>query len=51
LSAAPGPEARAYFDAVPRAWGLDGAAPYPAPRVDLAAGRARALAALAAGKP
>lgn len=45
LSEAPGAEARAYFDAVPRAWGLDPRAPYPAPLVDLAAGRRRALAA------
>lgn len=48
LSRAPGPEALAFFDAVPRSWGLDPAAPYPAARVDLAEGRARALAALAA---
>ncbi len=44
----PGPEARSYFDAVPRAWGLDPAHPYPRPIVDLATGRARALAAYAA---
>lgn len=47
LSARPGPEALAYFDAVPRAWGLDPRAPYPAPVVGLAEGRARALAAYA----
>ena len=35
----------AFFDAVPRAWGLSASAPYPPPLVDLAAGRARALAA------
>jgi deoxyribodipyrimidine photo-lyase len=48
LSPAPGVEAQAFFDAVPRAWGLDPKAPYPAPLVDLADGRARALAAYAA---
>jgi deoxyribodipyrimidine photo-lyase len=45
MSRAPGAEALAYFDAVPHAWGLDPEAPYPAPVVDLAEGRARALAA------
>ena len=45
LSRAPGAEARAYFDAVPRSWGLRAEAPYPRPVVDLAEGRARALAA------
>ena len=44
---APAPEALAYFDAVPRSWGLDPARGYPAPLVDLARGRARALAAYA----
>lgn len=44
----PGPLARAYFEAVPRSWGLGPGAAYPAPMVDLAAGRARALAAYAA---
>ena len=48
LSRNPGPEARAFFDAVPRAWGLDPAQRYPAPVVDLAEGRARALAAYGA---
>jgi len=48
LSRDPGPEARAYFDAVPRSWGLDPAAPYPAPAITLEAGRARALAAYGA---
>lgn len=37
--------ARAFFDAVPRSWALDPTAPYPAPAVTLAEGRARALAA------
>ena len=46
--AAPGPEALAFFDAVPRHWGLERTRPYPAPIVDLAQGRARALAAYAA---
>ena len=44
----PGPEALSYFDAVPRSWQLDPNKPYPRPIVDLAAGRARALAAYAA---
>ena len=50
LSAEPGPEATGYFEAVPRSWGLDPRAPYPAPVVDLAEGRARALAAYGARK-
>ncbi|GAB4260765.1 MAG: DNA photolyase PhrA [Pararhodobacter sp.] len=45
LSSAPGPEALAYFDAVPRSWALSPDQPYPAPLVDLAFGRQRALAA------
>jgi deoxyribodipyrimidine photo-lyase len=48
LSRDPGPEALAFFDAVPRAWGLDPARPYPRPIVGLAEGRARALAAYGA---
>lgn len=44
----PGPEALAYFDAIPRSWRLSPAMTYPAPVVELAAGRARALAAYAA---
>jgi deoxyribodipyrimidine photo-lyase len=43
----PGAEALSYFDAVPKAWRLDPGARYPLPVVDLAAGRARALAAYA----
>lgn len=35
--------ALSYFDAVPKRWGLDPAATYPAPMVDLKAGRERAL--------
>jgi deoxyribodipyrimidine photo-lyase len=48
--AAPSAEALSYFDAVPRSWGLDPGQAYPAPVVDLAEGRARALAAYAARK-
>ena len=50
LSRTPAPEALAYFEAVPRAWGLDPSRRYPLPLVDLAEGRARALAALQQGK-
>lgn len=49
-SASPHPDARAYFDAVPRAWDLAPDAPYPEPIVGLANGRARALAAFEARK-
>lgn len=48
LSRSPGPEALAWFDAVPRSWGLSPGSPYPAPVIDLAEGRARALAAYGA---
>lgn len=48
LNNAPGPEALAYFDAIPRAWALSPGMAYPAPVVGLAEGRARALAAYAA---
>ncbi|MGY6536248.1 MAG: cryptochrome/photolyase family protein [Pararhodobacter sp.] len=41
----PGRAAQDFFRAVPRAWGLDPDAPYPAPIIDLAKGRARALKA------
>ncbi|MDX1743048.1 MAG: FAD-binding domain-containing protein, partial [Ruegeria sp.] len=41
----PSETALAYFKAVPRSWGLDPNASYPKPVVELAAGRARALAA------
>ena len=44
----PGPDALAFFDAVPRAWRLDPTAPYPKPLIGLADGRAAALAAYAA---
>lgn len=48
MNKAPGPEALAYFDAIPRAWALSPAMAYPAPVVGLAEGRARALEAYAA---
>ena len=47
LSPRPGAEALAYFSAVPKSWRLDPAARYPMPIIDLAEGRARALAAYA----
>ncbi|NUB45156.1 deoxyribodipyrimidine photo-lyase [Fertoebacter nigrum] len=48
LSRAPGPDALAYFDAVPESWQLNPKAAYPAPLIGLAAGRDRALAAYSA---
>ena len=48
LSRNPGPEALAFFDAVPRSWALDPRAPYPEPAWPLSEGRARALAAYGA---
>ena len=45
LSRHPGAQALSYFDAVPKAWDLDPQRPYPMPMIDLAQGRARALAA------
>ncbi len=50
LSRNPGPEALSYFEAVPKSWELKPGAAYPLPLVDLAEGRARALAAYAQGK-
>jgi deoxyribodipyrimidine photo-lyase len=44
------PDAAAYFEAVPRSWGLHPDDPYPEPVVDLAAGRRRALAAYEASR-
>ena len=44
----PDPRALAYFDAVPRRWGLDPGAPYPDPVVTADAGRQRALDAYGA---
>lgn len=46
-SRTPPAEALAFFEAVPRAWNLDPARPYPQRIVDLAQGRERALAAYA----
>ncbi len=40
-----GAEARAFFQAVPRSWGLVAGQPYPEPVIGLADGRTRALAA------
>lgn len=48
LSPEPSSRALAFFQACPRSWGLSPDAPYPAPVVDLAQGRARALEAYAA---
>lgn len=45
LAQAPGPDALAFFEAVPRSWGLRPDQSYPTPVVDLAQGRATALAA------
>jgi deoxyribodipyrimidine photo-lyase len=42
-AANPSDTALSYFDAVPRSWGLSPDAAYPAPVVDLQAGRQRAL--------
>ena len=50
LSRNPGADALSFFDAAPLSWQLDPARRYPLPMIDLAAGRERALAALAAGK-
>lgn len=46
----PPAEALSYFAAAPRAWGLDPSAPYPRRRIEPAAGRQRALDALAQWK-
>jgi deoxyribodipyrimidine photo-lyase len=45
LSREPGPEALAFFEAVPRSWRLDPTASYPKPIIALSEGRDRALAA------
>ncbi len=50
LSSAPGPDALAYFDAIPKSWNLMPDAPYPDPMIDLKAGREAALAAYSAHK-
>ena len=44
----PPASALAYFDAVPRSWGLSAQQRYPKPVIELATGRARALAAYGA---
>lgn len=44
LAPLPGPEALAFFEACPRAWGLSPEDRYPEPLVGLAEGRKRALA-------
>ena len=46
----PHADALSYFEAVPKSWGLSVDDPYPAPVVDLAVGRQRALDAYAARK-
>ena len=46
----PAAQALSFFDACPKSWGLDASARYPAPIVELAEGRARALAAYSAQK-
>ncbi len=48
ISPQPGPDALAYFQAVPRAWQLDARAAYPKPLIALAVGRDRALTAYGA---
>ncbi|MEO0680336.1 MAG: deoxyribodipyrimidine photo-lyase [Pseudomonadota bacterium] len=48
LSSEPGADAMAFYEAIPRSWGLSPSDAYPAPRVDLKAGRQRALDAYAA---
>lgn len=48
MSKDPGKDARAFFEAVPRSWGLAPGQAYPKPVVDLAEGRALALAAYGA---
>jgi deoxyribodipyrimidine photo-lyase len=48
--ARPPAEALSYFEAAPKAWGLDPSAPYPRRRIEPAAGRQRALDALARWK-
>ncbi|AZL60390.1 deoxyribodipyrimidine photo-lyase [Tabrizicola piscis] len=50
MSRNPGSEALAFFEAVPRSWGLEPTQAYPAPVIELADGRARALAAYGSRK-
>jgi deoxyribodipyrimidine photo-lyase len=47
LTRHPGAQALSYFDAVPKSWDLDPSRPYPVPMIDLAQGRAQALASYA----
>lgn len=47
MTRTPGPDALAFYQAIPRSWGLDPKYPYPKPVIDLAEGRLRALAAYA----
>ena len=47
LSSAPGHDARSFYAAAPKSWGLDPKAAYPAPIIALSDGRDRALAAYA----
>lgn len=49
-SAAPGSDALAFFDAVPRSWQMRPDQPYPNPVISLAEGRGRALAAFSQRK-
>jgi deoxyribodipyrimidine photo-lyase len=51
LSDRPGRDALAFFDAIPRRWGLSPGDRYPAPVTGLAEGRARALAAFESRRP
>ncbi|MBA3909092.1 MAG: deoxyribodipyrimidine photolyase [Rhodobacter sp.] len=48
LARSPGPEATGFFEAVPRSWSFELGQPYPAPVIELAEGRARALSAYGA---
>ena len=45
LSRDPGPDALAFYEAVPKSWGLDPKLAYPKPIIALSEGRERALAA------
>lgn len=45
LTADPGQDALAYFEAIPRSWGLSPSQTYPKPLIGLAEGRERALGA------
>jgi hypothetical protein len=41
----PHADARAFFEAVPRSWGMKPGQPYPSPMIELRTGREAALAA------